>query len=152
MSSFGVNPGSHLAPDSAQVAAGGVVLSSGAAKALAARSGETVTLAGHRLTVAAIAGDASYSHTPVVWISLADWQAFSPAPGAGGDHATVIALTTNTSAGLASADQRLHTSTVTVAGSLGAIGSYSAENGSLQLMRGFLFAISALVIGAFFTV
>ena len=33
-----------------------------------------------------------------------------------------------------------------------AIGSYTAENGSLQLMRGFLFAISALVIGAFFTV
>lgn len=46
----------------------------------------------------------------------------------------------------------LVTDTVTVAGSLGAIGSYSAENGSLQLMRGFLFAISVLVIGAFFTV
>jgi len=36
--------------------------------------------------------------------------------------------------------------------SLSAIGSYTSENGSLQLMRGFLFAISALVIGAFFTV
>lgn len=35
---------------------------------------------------------------------------------------------------------------------LAAIGSYTSENGSLQLMRGFLFAISALVIGAFFTV
>lgn len=39
-----------------------------------------------------------------------------------------------------------------LADSLTAIGSYQAENGSLQLMRGFLFAISALVIGAFFTV
>jgi putative ABC transport system permease protein len=35
---------------------------------------------------------------------------------------------------------------------LTAIGSYRAENGSLQLMRGFLFVISALVTGAFFTV
>ena len=37
-------------------------------------------------------------------------------------------------------------------GALSAISSYTAENSSLQLMRGTLFAISALVIGAFFTV
>jgi putative ABC transport system permease protein len=39
-----------------------------------------------------------------------------------------------------------------VAESLSGIGSYTSENGSLQLMRILLFAISALVIGAFFTV
>ncbi|MGH3658554.1 MAG: FtsX-like permease family protein, partial [Micromonosporaceae bacterium] len=42
--------------------------------------------------------------------------------------------------------------TVSKDDSLAAIGSYASENGSLQLIRGFLFAISALVIGAFFTV
>ncbi|SEQ95908.1 putative ABC transport system permease protein [Streptomyces radiopugnans] len=36
--------------------------------------------------------------------------------------------------------------------SLSAIGSYTSEDGSLQLMRGFLFALSAPVVGAFCTV
>lgn len=44
------------------------------------------------------------------------------------------------------------TKTFTKGDALTAIGSYRAENGSLQLMRGFLFVISALVTGAFFTV
>lgn len=55
-------------------------------------------------------------------------------------------------ADLAAADRAAGTRAQTVDEALGAIGSYQAENGSLQLMRGFLFAISALVIGAFFTV
>lgn len=49
-------------------------------------------------------------------------------------------------------DEAVGTKTVSKDDSLSAIGSYTSENGSLQLMRGFLFAISALVIGAFFTV
>ncbi|MGX1757393.1 FtsX-like permease family protein [Streptomyces lydicus] len=66
--------------------------------------------------------------------------------------ATVLALSTSGTAGLAAADRELGTKTVAADDALQAIGSYAAENGSLQLMRGFLFAISALVIGAFFTV
>ncbi|MFE3883521.1 FtsX-like permease family protein [Streptomyces lydicus] len=66
--------------------------------------------------------------------------------------ATVLALSTSGTAGLAAADRALGTKTVAADDALQAIGSYAAENGSLQLMRGFLFAISALVIGAFFTV
>ncbi|MFI2261025.1 FtsX-like permease family protein [Streptomyces tubercidicus] len=74
--------------------------------------------------------------------------------GASGDAvgATVLALSTSGTAGLAAADRALDTRTVAAEDALQAIGSYAAENGSLQLMRGFLFAISALVIGAFFTV
>lgn len=64
----------------------------------------------------------------------------------------MIALTTTGGADLAAGDRAAGTSTLSLADSLTAIGSYQAENGSLQLMRGFLFAISALVIGAFFTV
>ncbi len=96
----------------------------------------------------AIAGDASDSHTPVIWMSLADWQRWS----AGSSVATVIALTTTAEANLAAADQRLDTQTATRSDALSAIGSYTSENTSLQLMRGLRFAISALVIGAFFTV
>jgi putative ABC transport system permease protein len=64
----------------------------------------------------------------------------------------VIALTTTSDAEVAATDQATGTRTVSKDDSLSAIGSYASENGSLQLMRGFLFAISALVIGAFFTV
>lgn len=147
VSTFGVLPGSGLAP--ADVTVGTVVLSTIAAEDLVAGEGDTITLAGTDLTVAAVAGDDSFSHTPVVWAALDDVQQ----PGHdGAPVATVVALETTDTAGLAAADAELGTETVSRGDSLSAIGSYTSENGSLQLMRGFLFAISALVIGAFFTV
>ncbi len=149
VSAFGVEPDSGLAPSGAPVGPGKVVLSAQAAEDLSVRTGDRLRLGSAEVTVAAVAGDASYSHTPVVWTALADWQRLG-ADGAA--RATVIALTTTGGADLAAGDREAGTSTLTLDGSLTAIGSYQAENGSLQLMRGFLFAISALVIGAFFTV
>lgn len=103
------------------------------------------------LSVAAVSGTASFSHTPVVWMDLNDWQRVGN-PGTSIDTvATVIALEAS-GADLAAGDASAGTRTATVDDALSAIGSYTSENGSLQLMRGFLFAISALVIGAFFTV
>lgn len=151
VSAFGVEPGSGLTPSGTPVGPGKVVLSEQAAEDLAAGAGDRLRLGGNEVTVAAVAGDASYSHTPVVWTALADWQRFG-ADGGGAEHATVVALTTTDGADLTAGDRAAGTSTLTLDGSLTAIGSYQAENGSLQLMRGFLFAISALVIGAFFTV
>lgn len=155
VSAFGVRPGSHLAPEGGKLATGQAVLSSGAAEDLRVEPGDTLTLADVRLTVAAVAGDAAYSHTPVVWTSLDDWQRLVPGRGAGDvERATVIALSTSDDEGVdvAAADAGLRTTTVDLADALSAIGSFTSENGSLELMRGFLFAISALVIGAFFTV
>ncbi|OKK21589.1 ABC transporter substrate-binding protein [Streptomyces sp. CB02488] len=149
VSAFGVEPDGGPAPSGTPVGPGKVVLSVQAADDLSARTGDRLRLGGAEVTVAAVAGDASYSHTPVVWTALADWQRLG-ADGAA--RATVIALTTTDGADLAAGDRAAGTSTLTLDGSLTAIGSYQAENGSLQLMRGFLFAISALVIGAFFTV
>ncbi|MEU2024584.1 ABC transporter permease [Streptomyces sp. NPDC016469] len=146
VSAFGVEPGSGLAP--ARVGPGEVVLSGAGADELGVRPGDRLTLGGREATVAAVAGDASYSHTPVVWTDLADWRR----SGAGDGRATVIALATSGAADLAAGDRAAGTRTLSLDDSLTAIGSYQAENGSLQLMRGFLFAISALVIGAFFTV
>ncbi|MEV0091254.1 ABC transporter permease [Streptomyces sp. NPDC050738] len=139
VSDFAVQGGSGPAP----VAPGpdGVVLSTGAAQDLEASAGDTVELSGKRLKVTAVTGDDSYSHTPVVWTSLA-----------AGQQGTVVALTTDGGADLAAGDRAAGTSTLSIDDSLSALPSYQAENGSLQLMRGFLFAISALVIGAFFTV
>ncbi|WP_424922523.1 ABC transporter permease [Streptomyces sp. wa53] len=160
VSAFGVRPDGGLAPGT--VAAGRVVLSRQAADGLGAGPGDTLRLGGSEVTVGAVSGDASYSHTPVVWTSLDDWQNLGgngngngeEGDGQGspvGQRATVIALTAH-GADLAAGDEAAGTRTLTLDESLTAIGSYQAENGSLQLMRGFLLAISALVVGAFFTV
>ncbi|MCX5386453.1 ABC transporter permease [Streptomyces sp. NBC_00083] len=139
VSAFAVRPGSHLAP--AAVRDGSVVLSRTAADDLGAKPGDTLTVGGRTLAVTAVEGDDSYSHTPVVWTALAN-----DAP------ATVVALTLGGGADLAATDRALGTKSLTLADALAALPSYQAENGSLQLMRGFLFVISALVVGAFFTV
>ncbi|MEU5623491.1 MULTISPECIES: ABC transporter permease [Streptomyces] len=153
VSAFGVRPGSPLAPDGGRIDDRAAVLSRTAADDLGVRPGDSFALAGQRLRVAAVRGDASFSHTPVVWTSLDVWrQAAPPAADGGGPTATVIALNTTHGADVAAVDEQVGTRTVTTADSLSAIGSYTSENGSLQLMRGFLFAISALVVGAFFTV
>jgi putative ABC transport system permease protein len=152
VSAFGVQPGSDLAPSAGRIRDGAAVLSTPAANALDVRAGDSVTVAGQELRVADVAGDASYSHTPVVWTSLDDFQQLTGATGDGETRATVVALTTTSDADLAAADADLGTTTVSRDDARAAIGSFTSENGSLQLMRGFLFAISALVIGAFFTV
>ncbi|MFD5654032.1 ABC transporter permease [Streptomyces sp. NPDC127039] len=153
VSAFGVRPGSRLAPDSDALDGHAAVLSTAAADELGIGAGDTFTLAGQRLTAAAVSGEAFFSHTPVVWTSLDTWR--KAAPPTGKDDrptATVIALDTSSGVDVAATDEAAGTKTVSVDDSLSAIGSYTSENGSLQLMRGFLFAISALVIGAFFTV
>ncbi|MBY8875701.1 ABC transporter permease [Micromonospora sp. PLK6-60] len=148
VSAFGVPPGSTLAP--AAVDDGTLVLSRPAADELGVRAGDGVTLAGRALRVATVTGDASYSHLPVVWSTLDTWRALTPATG--GPTATVIALTTTSAVDVGAVDAAAGTRTVSTGDSLSAIGSYRSENGSLQLMRGSLFAIAALVVGAFFSV
>ncbi|GAB3678733.1 ABC transporter permease [Saccharopolyspora tripterygii] len=153
VSAFGVEPGSALAPESSKIGGNAAVLSATAAEELGVAPGAQFTLAGQDLVVAGVSGDASFSHTPVIWTSLDTWQKTAPPTSRrDGPTASVIALNTAPGADVAPGDQAAGTTTVSKADSLNAIGSYSSENGSLQLMRGFLFAISALVIGAFFTV
>lgn len=152
LSAFGTESGSGLAPESGRLGPGRVVLSESAAEELGTGVGGTVRLGPLEATVAAVAGDASYSHTPVVWTSLDDWQTLGREGAATERVATVVALTAEDGTAFGAGDESLGTRTRTVDAALTAIGSYQAENGSLQLMRGFLFAISALVIGAFFTV
>ena len=150
---FGVVPGTTLMPGGAVApAAGTVVLSAGAARDLGAAPGGRVTVAGRDLPVAAVLDvDASYSHTPVAWTTLADWQALGAGGPPGEPSATAVALRTD-GADLAAADSALGTRTVPRADALTAIGSFAAENTSLRMMQGFLFAISALVVASFFTV
>ncbi|WP_407345439.1 ABC transporter permease [Pengzhenrongella phosphoraccumulans] len=157
VTALGVAPASALVPrGSENLAEGTVVLSAGAAEALSVGTGDTVTIAGEDLRVGAVrAEELSFAHTPVIWTTLDDWQAIG-ARGAGktGDVATVIALTFDSpdASVITTADAATGTTTVTTAQARSAIGSFSAENGSLTTMQVFLMAISALVVGAFFTV
>ncbi len=141
---FGVEPnvfGDHAATES-----GTVVLSRAAADRLSATRGEQVTIGTQTFTVAAIGDDDWYAHTPVVWTTPADWRQLAPRGGA----ATV--LVASGVHDIDAVNRTAHTATTSVDGSLQAIGSYRAENGSLSLMTVMLFVISALIIGAFFTV
>ncbi|MEU9700383.1 ABC transporter permease [Streptomyces sp. NPDC047981] len=152
VSAFGTEPSADLAPESGELGPGRVVHTESAAEELGVGVGGAVRLGPLEARVAAVAGDASYSHTPVVWTSLDDWQKLGHSGTTAEEQATVIALDLADDADPAAGDEAIGTESRTVDGALTAIGSYQAENGSLQLMRGFLFAISALVIGAFFTV
>ncbi|MEV5652267.1 ABC transporter permease [Nocardia sp. NPDC052254] len=125
---------------------GTVVLSRAAADRLSAAPGARVTIGAQTFTVAEIGDDDWYAHTPVVWTTLADWQQLTPRGGA----ATILAASGTHD--IDALNGAAHTRTTSADGSLRAIGSYQAENGSLTLMTVLLFVISALVIGAFFTV
>ncbi|WP_046779828.1 ABC transporter permease [Streptomyces yangpuensis] len=152
VSVFGVDPAGGLAPRGAGLAQGRVVLAEKAAKELGGLTTRSKLRIGPlELTVAAVAGTAAHSHTPVVWMDLNDWQRIGN-PGTSIDTLATVVAVSGSGIDLAAADRAAGTRAQTVEEALGAIGSYQAENGSLQLMRGFLFAISALVIGAFFTV
>ncbi|MFG3497021.1 ABC transporter permease [Streptomyces sp. NPDC047928] len=152
VSAFGTEPGAGIAPGGAALGPGRAVLSDAAADELGVAVGDRVRLGGRDLTVAGVAGDASYSHTPVVWTSLDDWQGIGHTGSTPVEQATVIALTAADGTDFTAGDAAAGTESRTIDEALTAIGSYQAENGSLQLMRGFLFVISALVTGAFFTV
>lgn len=153
VSVFGVDSAGSLPPRNAGLTQGQVVLTEKAAKELGGlTAGARLRIGPLELTVAGVSGTAAYSHTPVVWMDLGDWQRVGN-PGTSIDTlATVVVVSGGGGMDLGAADEAARTKAQTVEEALGAIGSYQAENGSLQLMRGFLFAISALVIGAFFTV
>ncbi|MFE3002574.1 ABC transporter permease [Nocardia sp. NPDC059246] len=125
---------------------GSVILSKAAAKDLDAKTGGTVDLGSASYTVQGVTDDDWYAHTPVVWMTLADWQSLNPHAGA----ATILAVSGVSDQSAVNATA--HTTTTSSKDSLSAMSSYQAENGSLTLMTVMLFAISALVIGAFFTV
>lgn len=144
---FGVEPGFDATAPSAD---GRLGLSDPAAEALGVTAGDEVTIAGTAYTVETVGGDGWYSHTPVVQMTLRDWQASSAATGDPDAYATVLAVNGNPEWD-AAAD-----ATGTVAesplGSLTALSAFRSEIGSLLLMVAMLFGISGLVIGAFFTV
>lgn len=159
---FGSEPGTGLAP--VPLSEGTVAVGAGLAADLDLSVGSRASVGGSDLIVTAIVPEQWYSHTGVVWTTLADWQKLAHIPDGGA--ATVLAVkfssdTGNIDAGksdagtgvdIPAANTAAGTLSTTVDGSFQALGSYKSENGSLLLMQAFLYGISALVIVAFLTV
>ncbi len=144
---FGVEPGFD---DAAPTETGTVSLSSPAAADLGVAVGDEITIAGAPYAVGSVSGDDWYSHTPVIRMTLEDWQAYSAATGAPGSYATVLVVTGSPDWSAVDADAA--TLAQPTLSSLTALSAFRSEIGSLLLMVGMLFGISGLVIGAFFTV
>lgn len=144
---FGVQPGFD---DTAPSRNGMLGLSQPAAEDLGVATGDLVTIAGASFTVETIAGDAWYSHTPVIEMTLTDWHTYAAATGNPGVYATVLAVSGDPD--WAAANATHSTISKTTLGSLTALSAFKSEIGSLLLMVAMLFGISGLVVGAFFTV
>jgi len=149
---FGSEPGTGLAP--APLSEGTVAVGAGLAADLDLSVGSRASVGGSDLIVTAIVPEQWYSHTGVVWTTLADWQKLAHIPDGGA--ATVLAVKFGSDAGagvdIPAVNTAAGTLSTTVDGSFQALGSYKSENGSLLLMQAFLYGISALVIVAFLTV
>lgn len=146
-SAFGVGAGSFAAP--APLDAGSVAVDADLAKDNGWSAGTTISIGDQPFTIAALVDDSLYSHQPVVWI---DHGAWTQLPSAGGSDGTVIALRTSDGFDADAAATATGTSITDDKGALNAIGSYTSERGSLLLMQAMLMTVSALVVGAFFTV
>lgn len=128
---------------------GEVGLSSGAADELGVAVGNTISITGNDFTVAAIGEDLWYSHTPVIVMTPDAWSEASKRVGGTGEP-IVLSITGDADWGAIGSE----TGTVaeTQLSSLSALEAFQSEIGSLGLMIAMLFGISALVVGAFFTV
>lgn len=163
---FGVDPGSFIAPDAAQGIRLGtdpyqIVVSATAIDA-GVRLGDTVTLdrIGTRLTVVGVLdGQHTFGHVDVAYVPLRTWQEIRV--GAGPDaqvpaHAygeiTAVAVRADSDTDLAAGDEAAGTTSWTLEESFAASPGYTAETATLGMIQWFLYAISALVVGAFFTV
>ena len=137
-----------------QPQAGELVVSKSVAEDLGAAVGDPVTVAGQDLTVAGIAEDEYYSHTPVAWTTNTDALNVSHQPR--GTLATAILADVDTGAQASAVseqlDHRANTVSSTTRGAFNALPAYSSEHGSLVSMQAFLYVISALVTVSFITV
>ncbi len=146
-SAFGVDGDSFAAP--VPLDAGSAAVDADLAKDNGWDAGSRITIGAQTFTITALVDDSLYSHQPVVWIDHGVWTQL---PSAGGSDGTVVALRTSGGFDADGAAAATGTSITDQKGALDAIGSYTSERGSLLLMQAMLMTVSALVVGAFFTV
>lgn len=153
---FGVPADSFLLPrpEARRALAGtpGIVLSEGF-RTSGLKVGDTLTISGSdtELPVLGFTYTGSYGHVDIAFTSLETWQRLQYGDNADGRF-SAIALRTTGSPDLAALDRAADTETETKVAAYQGSPGYAAETATMTLIRGFLLVISALVVGAFFTV
>ncbi|WP_298807068.1 ABC transporter permease [uncultured Pseudokineococcus sp.] len=128
---------------------GSVGLSADAADQLGVGVGDQIGITGTTYQVAAVGGEAWYSHTPVITMTPDAWTAADERVGGDG-AATVLAVSGDPDWDAVA--ETTGTAAKTPLAALTSLETFRSEVGSLGLMVAMLFGISALVVGAFFTV
>ncbi len=143
---FGIYPSyENDAPKNAN----SIVLSSNAAKEADVEQGDILELAGEKYTVEKIGEESWYSHSSVVWVNYDDWSSYSQKVGQSGEATALMLMADDSTQDISPVEGTEIKTPIT---SLMALSAFKSEIGSLGMMIGMLFLISALVIGAFFTV
>ncbi len=164
---FGIRPGSFLEPSVAEgTPIGGdtdVVLSD-SARDTGVELGDTIVVdrLGTRLTVVGFTSDKrTFGHVDVAYLPLNTWQEIhagvrlgEQVPPSAYTEASVVAIegVSGTLPDLAAGDAEAGTAAKTLEESFDASPGYSAEMMTMSMIIAFLYAISALVVGAFFTI
>jgi putative ABC transport system permease protein len=164
---FGVQTGSFLDPQvgqGARLAGEGEVVISRTAAEDGIEVGDTLRLepGGTPLKVVGVLADQhTFGHVDVGYLSLRSWQEIATGVRTGDvvpEHVysqiTAVAIRARPGAevDLAAGDRVTGTTAMTLDDSFGASPGYTAETSTLLLIQVFLYLISALVVGAFFTV
>ncbi len=115
--------------------------------------GDRYTLGGSNLELPVVgftfAG--TFGHAPIAFTSLETWQQVQFGDGSDGRF-SAVALTGGSATDLESAAQATDTEVLTKQQAYAGSPGFTAETTTMTLIRSFLLVISALVIGAFFTV
>jgi len=159
----GIEPGSFLEPDVAEGAgldAGSPthVLANESLKDEGFRIGDTFVLDGttEELTIAGFVRDQTYNHIASVFIPIETWRKLAfAAPGSDKglkDPVNAIMLQGKDIDPNAINERLPGTETVTRGQAVQGISGYKEETGTIFMMLGFLFVISAFIVGVFFYV
>lgn len=163
---FGVEIGGFISPDVSegrQLDDEGEAVLSISAKDEGVELGDVITLdrLGTQLEVVGFTTDQrTFGHVDIAFVALPTWQevhagvmAGDPVPEDAFDVASVVALLGVDGAlpDLAAGDAAAGTSARTIEAAFDSSPGYTAELMTMQLIQAFLYVISALVVGAFFT-
>lgn len=150
---FGIEPDGFLAEDTAvdDRIEGGLLLDEELADEVDV--GQTLTIPGANasMPVVGFVPAGTYGHVPMAFTSLDEWQRIQYGDDARG-RVSALALRVDDGVDLDALDRTAGTETGTREDAFAGSPGYSAETATMTLIRGFLLVVSALVVGAFFTV
>jgi len=160
---FGADPDAWFVPQAVtgtDVTGPGEVVLAGDVKDAGVAVGDVVVIdqLGTELTVVGfLEGQHTFGHVDVGYVDLPTWQEVHSGVRPGEDvpdrvYEQITAVALRGDADLAAGDAAVGTTSMTLSESFGASPGYTAETATLQLIQVFLYAISALVVGAFFLV